>query len=114
MNELQSLVENVIQRLVSINVAVGELWERATKLGFNWVGRRTRKVRGVRSRRDPGTAHGFACAQEKQFGVVRLAEPGEDLEDADVPDPVNNEIVAWIETACRKNISAERFWVGTN
>jgi hypothetical protein len=61
MNILQNIFENAVQRLVSINMAVGELGERAIKLGFNWVGRRTRKVRSVRSRRDPAGAHGFAC-----------------------------------------------------
>jgi hypothetical protein len=43
-----------------------------------------------------------------------LADPGEDLEDPNVPDPINNEIVAWRKTACGKNIAAERIWVGVD
>lgn len=107
-DQAKAVIDNAVERLFGIDDSVGPLRKRIAQLGLHLVGRRTHEILSIRPVFHTGDPGGFLRSEEKQSSSGWPTDLFEDLEYPDMPDAVDDKVVAWLKTCGSEDIAAER------
>ncbi|RBP05021.1 hypothetical protein DFR50_1375 [Roseiarcus fermentans] len=86
---------------------MGALWQGVLQLILHSMARRALKVLGVGSRLDAGVTRALRGAEKQQACLRRHTHRGKYIEYSYMPNAVDNEVIARLETCGLQDITAE-------